>query len=186
MKVRDGSQNNRRSAPIVFKKGDTSCFELRTVPMITVSGAQSGVGKTKMAAALLNLLKGWSGLKVTVTHRQGQCPVHKECHTCDEVVTGFSIISDRKIIETRGKDTARLVSAGAEKVLWLKSKPEALKNGLNKAMALFKKSKGLIVESNSALKYLKPDLAILVRNKDSVLKPSVKEIVNKIDLIITL
>ncbi len=183
---RDGSQFNRRSVPLALEGGDTSCFNLRIVPIITVSGAHSGVGKTKVVEILLGALKGWGALKVTVTHREGACPVHKDCHTCDEVVTGFSITKDRKIIETCGKDTARFKQAGAKKVLWLKSKPEALRAGLKKAILLFKKAKGLIIESNSALKYIKPDLALLVKNKNSLLKPSAREIINKIDLVVTL
>lgn len=154
--------------------------------VITVSGAHSGVGKTKMVEILLGVLKGWSALKVTVTHREGKCPVHKNCHTCDEVVAGFSIIKDRKIIETYGKDTSRFKQAGAKKVLWLKSKPQELRVGVKKALSLFKKAKGLIIESNSALKYIKPDVAVFVKNKNSLLKPSAKEILNKIDLVVTL
>jgi len=185
---RDGSQFNRRSVPLALEGGDTSCFNLRTVPIITVSGAHSGVGKTKVVEILLGALKGWGALKVTVTHRGRECPVHKEndCHTCDELKGDFSIIDNKKIIEIKGKDTARFKQAGARKVLWLKSKPEALKAGLKKAISFFKKAKGLIIESNSALKYIKPDLALFVKNKNSLLKPSAREIINKIDLVVTL
>lgn len=153
--------------------------------IITVSGAQSGVGKTKVAEALLARLKNWSALKVTVTHPRGACPVHKDCPACGQLQSDFSIISNKDIIETEGKDTQRFKSAGAKEVLWLKSKPAALERGIKCAISLFKKTKGLIIETNSALKYLKPDLAILVKNKDSVLKPSAKEILEKVDLTIT-
>ena len=183
---RDGSQFNRRSVPLVLEGGDTSCFNLRTVPIITVSGAHSGVGKTKVAEILLRALKGWSALKVTVTHREGKCPARKNCHTCDELKDDFSIIDNKRIIETKGKDTARLKEAGARKVLWLKARPRALGEGLRKVIPLFKRSKGLLIESNSALKYIKPDLAIFVKNRNSLLKPSAKEILNKIDLTVTL
>ena len=149
--------------------------------MITVSGAHSGVGKTKVAEILLRVLKGWSALKITVTHRGRECPVHKEndCHTCDELKDDFSIIDNKKIIETKGKDTARFKEAGARKVLWLKARPHALGRGLRKVIPLFKKAKGLIIESNSALKYIKPDVAVFVKNKNSLLKPSAKEILNR-------
>ena len=70
-------------------------------------------------------------------------------------------------------------------MLWLKTKPEALERGIRKALALLKEAKGLIIESNSALKYLQPDLAIFVKNEDSVLKPGAEEIFNKADLVIT-
>lgn len=153
--------------------------------IITVSGAHSGVGKTAVAEILLQKLKNWSALKITLTHREGACPVHKDCKACDELHSDFSIISKKDIIEAKGKDTQRLKSAGAKEVLWLKAKPEALGRGIKKAISLFKKTKGLVIESNSALKYLKPDLSIFVRNKDSVLKPSAKEILERIDLTIT-
>ena len=58
--------------------------------------------------------------------------------------------------------------------------------GLKEAIPLFKKTKGLIMESNSALKHLKPDLALFIKNKNSILKPSAREIINKIDLVVTL
>ncbi|HAH21037.1 MAG TPA: hypothetical protein DCL49_09070 [Candidatus Omnitrophica bacterium] len=183
---RDGSQNNHKSVPSLLKGRDTSCFNLRTVPIITVSGAHSGVGKTKVAEILLRALKGWSALKVTVTHREDKCPARKNCHTCDELKDDFLIISDKKIIEMKGKDTARFKEAGAQKVLWLKSKPQTLGEGLKEAIPLFKKTKGLIMESNSALKHLKPDLALFIKNKNSILKPSAREIINKIDLVVTL
>lgn len=155
------------------------------VKIITVSGAHSGVGKTQVAEMLLGKLKDWSALKITLTHRGGACPVHKDCKACGELHSDFSIIGKKDIIEAKGKDTQRFKSAGAKEVLWLKAKPEALEKGLKKAISLFKKTKGLIIETNSALKYLKPDLAILVKNKDSVLKPSAKEILGKVDFTIT-
>ena len=154
--------------------------------IITVSGAHSGVGKTKVMEVLLRMLKGWSALKVTVSHRNGLCPVHKDCNTCDELHSDFSIISRKEILETKGKDTQRFKAAGAAKVLWLKSKPEALENGLKKALRLFDETKGLIIESNSALKYIKPDLAIFVKNRNSILKPSAKEILKRVDSVIRL
>jgi molybdopterin-guanine dinucleotide biosynthesis protein len=156
------------------------------VKIITVSGAHSGAGKTLIAEILLKKLKGWSAMKVTVSHREGSCPEHKDCNVCDELHSDFSIIAKKDIIEAKGKDTQRLKNAGAKEVLWLRARPEALKKAVEKAVSLFKKTKGLIIETNSALKYLEPDFAIFVKRKDSVLKPSAKEILNKIDLIITL
>ena len=153
--------------------------------IITVSGAHSGVGKTKVAEMLLRKLKGWSALKVTVTHHGNSCPIQRDCGACDELHSDFAIVSDRKIIEQKGKDTRRFKEAGAKKVLWLKVHPEGLKQGVKKAITKFRRAKGIIVEGNSILKYLKPDLAIFVKSRNSVLKPSAKEIFNKIDLVIT-
>jgi hypothetical protein len=137
-----------------------------------------------LAERLFKRLKGWSGLKVTVMHN-GICPTGKNCGACNELDSEFSIISDKDRLNEKGKDTQRFKKAGARKVLWLRAKPEGLKKGLKKAVSMFKGAKGLIIEGTSVLRYVKPDLAILVKKKNSILKPSAKEIFNKIDLIVT-
>lgn len=154
--------------------------------IITISGAHSGVGKTLVAEMLLNALKGWSALKVTVLH-SGACPTGRSCGACDYLDNPkFSITGEGDIgLEERGKDTERLKRAGARDVLWLRASPEGLERGLKKAISIFKGAKGLIVESTSALKYIKPNFAIFVKKRDSVLKPSARQIIKKVDLIIT-
>lgn len=174
--------------------------------IITVSGAHSGVGKTKVAEMLLKKLRGWSAIKVTVSHRGNVCPRHRDCGACDQLGSDFAIVSDRKIIEQKGKDTQRFKQAGAKETLWLKAHPQGLKQGLKKTLSMLKKARGIIIEGNSILKYLKPDLAIFVIRRDSAFpalhteirggippevsgdwrdKPSAKEIFNKVDLVIT-
>ena len=160
------------------------------IPTITVSGAHSDVGKTAVVERLLQELKGWSCLKVTLLHN-GSCPTGRNCGACDKMSSIFSIVSDRKITEEQGKDTWRFKKAGAKKVLWLRAKPAGLKQGLKKAISMFsaeggKGAQGLIIEGTSVLKYLKPDLAILVRKENSVLKPSAQEVLKKIDLVFTM
>src|SRR3989338_4964182 len=137
--------------------------------IITVSGAQSGVGKTIVAEKLLGILSGWSALKITVLHN-GRCPTGKNCRACDELDSEFSIVTDRAVIEKEGTDTQRLKVAGAKQVVWLKVKSRSFPTGLKAALAKFRKAKGIIIESTSVLKYLSPDLAIFVKGKDSVLK----------------
>lgn len=175
--------------------------------IITVSGAQSGVGKTKVAEMLLKKLKGWSAIKVTVAHRGSVCPRHRDCGACERISSDFAIVSDRKIIEQKGKDTQRFKEAGAKDVLWLKAHPQGLRQGLKKTLSMLKEARGVIIEGNSILKYLKPDLAIFVKRRDSVFpalqtkmrggmrpevlgdwrdKPSAKEIVNKVDLVMAI
>ncbi|MBI4974630.1 MAG: hypothetical protein HZC19_02320 [Candidatus Omnitrophica bacterium] len=152
--------------------------------LITVSGAHSGAGKTMVVERLLERFKGWACLKVTVLH-EGACPTGKDCGACDELASKFSIISSKNLIEQDGKDTKRFKDAGARKVLWLKSRPQHLKEGLAKAISKLNKARGVIVEGTSVLKYLKPDLAIFVRGRGSTLKPSAKEAIKKVDLILT-
>ncbi len=152
--------------------------------VIVVAGAHSGAGKTVLIEKLLKVFKGWACLKVTVLH-QGLCPTGRNCGACEGLNSKFCIISDKKIIEEKTKDTCRFKKAGAKKVLWLKAKPEGLKTGIKQAVSSFKGSKGLIIEGTSVLKYLKPDAAIMVKRKGSSLKDSAQSVLKRIDLVLT-
>lgn len=145
--------------------------------IITVSGTHSGVGKTMFIEKLLKQLKGWSCLKVTLMHQGSNCPIGRNCGACDKLSSEFSIVTDEKILAQKGKDTYRFKKAGASQVFWLKSRTKkGLKQGLKKALAMFDKRSGLIVEGTSVLKYLDPDLAVVIIRKDLPWKNSAKEI----------
>src|SRR4030043_256168 len=64
--------------------------------IIGIGGAQSGAGKTTIASLILKRLKGWGAIKYT-----------KNSLYC-------SITDDLKILSEKGKDTKRLLDAGAE------------------------------------------------------------------------
>lgn len=131
------------------------------VKTIVVAGAHSGIGKTKFAESLLRRLSGFSALKVTVV-KAGGCPRKSPCGVCQKQKTPFTIISNPRIINHKGKDTQRLKAAGAKKVLWLKARPEGLKGGLKRALEKLSGAKGVIIEGTSVLKYLKPDLSFFI------------------------
>ncbi|MDP1854138.1 MAG: hypothetical protein Q8L26_08080 [Candidatus Omnitrophota bacterium] len=128
---------------------------------IVVSGEKSGIGKTYLAEHLLNNLRGWSALKVTVK-KNGVCQSVKNCGLCQEIKKPFDIIKDKNIINQPGKDTARLKVAGANEVIWLKATTGGLKSGLEKALAEFSKCPGIVIEGTSVLKFLKPYLNLHV------------------------
>ncbi|MDP3731832.1 MAG: hypothetical protein Q8R31_02205 [Candidatus Omnitrophota bacterium] len=153
--------------------------------VITISGAHSNIGKTTVVERLLGIFKGWSCLKVTTLHN-GLCPTGRDCGACDKLSSRFSIVSDKEIIEKPNKDTWRFKKAGAKDVLWLRAKPEGLRQGLKQALFKMRSARGIIIEGTSILKYLKPDLAIFVKRDNSLLKDSAKEILKKVDLILTL
>lgn len=127
---------------------------------IVVSGEASGVGKTYMAQQLLTSLKNWSALKVTVS-RDGACPHNdRSCGICPQIKAPFYIIKDENTINQKGKDTARLKESGAKEVIWLKARPEGLKQGLENALLEFSDCEGVIIEGTSVLKFIKPDLNV--------------------------
>lgn len=131
---------------------------------IVISGSQSRVGKTYMAEQLLRNLCNWSALKVTVSKDNG-CPHQRSCGVCPEIKEPFYIVKNKEIINQEGKDTARLKNAGAKEVIWLKTKPEGLRVGLEKALSEFSHCQGVVIEGTSVLKFIRPDLNIHICEK---------------------
>lgn len=150
--------------PKFFLRPDEEIGDRVMIKTIVVSGQGSRVGKTYIAQRLLQGLKTWSALKVTVSKENG-CPHEKNCGICPEIKAPFYIIKDEAIIEQPGKDTQRLKNAGAKQVIWLKARPEGLKDGLKQALLEFSDCSGIIIEGTSVLKFIKPDLNIHLYEK---------------------
>lgn len=111
---------------------------------IGIGGSGSGSGKTAFACLLLERLKGWGAIKYT-----------------PEAVYS-SVIDDPEILGEKGKDTEMFIRAGAAEVLWVRSAPEDLEETLGIALGRLSHLKGIVVEGNSAIEVLKPDIVIFL------------------------
>jgi molybdopterin-guanine dinucleotide biosynthesis protein len=116
--------------------------------IIGIGGAHRGAGKTTYASLILKRLKGWGAVKYTKTSLY------------------CSIIDDIEILSEEGKDTKRLLDSGAEKVLWVQSPYDNLTETLHMAVESLLYLKGIIVEGNSAIEVLKPDIVIYISETD--------------------
>lgn len=135
--------------------------------IISVTGAHSGVGKTTLCAVLLENLKNFGGIKFTKT----------SLYT--------SVVNDINILSEDGKDTAIFLKAGAEKVIWIQSPGgDELEDALNVALARMTGLKGVVVEGNSPLVFLKPHLIIFIIGPNGEVKPSALEVCRKADIIV--
>ncbi|MCX8027603.1 MAG: hypothetical protein N3A62_07125 [Thermodesulfovibrionales bacterium] len=143
--------------------------------IIGIAGAHSGSGKTKIAEMLLKGLattnplskKRWAAIKYTKTELY------------------WSVTDNEEDINADNKDTSRLSSAGAEKVVWIKSPPESLGEAVPIAMSLIGDFDGLIVEGNSLVEFLSPAVVVFLNPTNSLLiKPSSERILRKADIVI--
>lgn len=129
--------------------------------IIGIGGAHSSAGKTAYASLLLQRLKGWGAIKYTKT------------------ALYCSIVDDPYLLAKEDKDTRRLIDSGAERVLWVQSPPDEIKDILPMAVERLSDLKGIIVEGNSAIEFLKPDIIIFVFGNDiKRIKESAKKILS--------
>lgn len=96
-----------------------------------------------------------------------------------------SIVDDPVILRQKDKDTERLLRAGAENVLWVQSPNDGLEEVMHLAVDRLSNLKGIIIEGNSAIEFLKPDVVIFIfggENKPS--KSSAMKILDMTDIIL--
>lgn len=136
--------------------------------IIGVGGAHSGSGKTTYACLLLEKLGGWGAIKYTKTGMYA------------------SITDEPGVLMTADKDTRRMLDSGAERVLWVQSPPSELVDILPMAVERLSDLRGVIVEGNSAIEFLKPDIIIFIFGGDpGILKGSAKDVLRKADVIVS-
>ena len=151
---------------------------------IVISGSRSDIGKTSLAERFIRILPNWSALKITVVRDTARCPRDKDCTVCSGLNKDFDIVLDKKIINQRYTDTARMKKAGAKKVAWLKANLKGLRPGLKEALRHLRNSKGVVIEGTSVLKYIKPDLVIYLKGRARQPKPGEEIAQKKADIII--
>lgn len=133
--------------------------------IIGIGGAHSKVGKTTIACQILKRLSGWGAIKYTKTSFYS------------------SIVDSPEILKQENKDTNRFLDAGAQDVLWVQSPPEDLKEILQIAIDRLSHLKGIIIEGNSAIEALEPDIVIFV-SRNEELKRGAEKILEMADAVI--
>ncbi len=158
--------------------------------IIGIGGSHSGAGKTTTAEAILKYVASQSlesGVRSSKIKNRESLVTRKDWGAIKYTKTAIyvSIIDDPETLTQENKDTARLINAGAKKVLWVQSPPEGLKEVLPMAVDRFSHLRGIIVEGNSAIEFLKPDIVIFVSGRHGgALKKSAERVLETADIIL--
>ncbi len=135
--------------------------------IISVAGAHSSCGKTTVCELLLSNLKGrWGAIKYTKT-------------------AFYTSLTDDVSTHPEGKDTRRMLSAGAHRVFWLQAPKEQLSEAIPLVVDMLSECTGIVVEGNSPIEFLSPDIVIFVFGSDlKRLKPSARLAIERADFIV--
>lgn len=145
--------------------------------IVAVSGVASNVGKTTLLCHLLSELsrdQPWEAIKLTRGHYRS---CGKDPHACcvSHLLSDHPLVrSGRDETYAFGKDTGRYWDAGASNVHWVIVTDNQVEQGIRLALARVK-SNGVLIEGTSFLKFIKPDLAVMVARADQTkIKPSAR------------
>jgi molybdopterin-guanine dinucleotide biosynthesis protein A/nucleoside-triphosphatase THEP1 len=137
--------------------------------MLMIGSAGSNVGKTELACTLLKKFCKTSdiiGIKVTtIKDKDGQCPRGGEgCGVCSSLEGVYCITEE--LNRTSDKDTARLLSAGASRVFWLRVLRDHLLEGTTALLDVIGPDAVSICESNSLRQVIEPGIFLMAKNRD--------------------
>lgn len=147
-----------------------------------VGGVHKGAGKTTLSCFLLKRLPGWGALKVTTTHEGTVCPVEASCTACGELTGPFMVVKEPGILQQKGTDTWKMGLAGASRVAWLRSTPEALAEALEGVLPAFDDLPGVVVEGTNVALHLDAVFVLAARPPVRKIKPSARATASRADL----
>jgi hypothetical protein len=128
---------------------------------IVVGGHTRNIGKTQLVVEILRAFPQicWTAAKIT-QFGHGLCSVNgDQCH-CAVDEHRFAIQEER---DPGGRgDTCRMLAAGARRVFWVRAKQGCLEEAMPHFRRRVAGAENLIVESNTLLHFMQPDLYLPV------------------------
>lgn len=155
---------------------------------LAVSGACSRAGKTALAETLLRALPPGRALAIKFTTTDDEferCPRGTDCVVCG-IDVPYRLITDPRVLDEAGTDTARLGAAGASRVLWAIAKRGAVARAWDAVRAAAGDALAVLEGSSIAL-HERPALALFVAHpflQPSRWKDTSEPLVRSADLVV--
>ncbi len=139
--------------------------------LIVIGGHSRSVGKTSVVAGLISALPEfqWTAVKIT-QYGHGVCSANGEPCDCTTADHSWAISEERD--RSGESDTSRFLVAGAKRALWVRTEQGRLAEAMPAFRVKIESVNNVIIESNSILKFLRPDLYL------TVLDPATKDFKN--------
>jgi hypothetical protein len=120
--------------------------------IVVVGGHSRNVGKTTMMCRIIEALPelGWTAVKIS-PHRHG--------------AGGATFFTLEEELAPADSDTGRYLAAGAKRSLWLRAQRGRLNEAMPALWGMIDTQYPVIIESNSILTCLQPDLYLSVINR---------------------
>jgi hypothetical protein len=138
------------------------------VAIVVVGGHSRNVGKTSVVAGLIAALPSynWTAFKVT-QFGHGRCSLNGKPCQCATADHAWAMTEEK---DRSGKsDSSRFLIAGAKRSFWVRTAQGELAQAMPAIHRRLDEAENSIIESNSILKFIQPDLYI------SVLDPATED-----------
>jgi hypothetical protein len=154
------------------------------VALVVIGGHSRSVGKTSVVAGLISALRefDWTAVKIT-QYGHGVCSANGEACDCATADHSWAISEEHD--RSGESDTSRFLVAGAASALWVRTEQGRLAEAMPTLRQRLESAGNVIVESNSVLKFLRPDLYLTVLDPATAdFKNSAREFLDRADAVI--
>ena len=152
--------------------------------IVVVGGQSRSLGKTSVMAGIITALPGfnWTAFKLT-QFGHGRCSLDgKPCHCAtDDHCYAVTEETDR----VGRSDTSRFLAAGAKRSFWVRTEQGRLVEALPAIQRRLAETQNAILESNSILHFIQPDLYITVLDPATAdFKASARTFLDRADAVV--
>jgi hypothetical protein len=152
--------------------------------IIVIGGHSRSVGKTSVVAGLISALPDfhWTALKIT-QYGHGICSANGEVCDCATADHAWAVSEERE--RSGESDTSRFLVAGAERSWWVRTEQGRLAEAMPRVRQILSAAQNIIIESNSVLRFLKPDLYLTVLDPQTAdFKASAQAFLDRADAVL--
>ncbi len=154
--------------------------------LVVVGGHSRNIGKTSVVAGLIAALPecGWTAFKIT-QYGHGFCTADGAACDCQTDEHTIAVSAERPDGDP-ATDSGRYLRAGAVRSLWVRTRIGMLAPAMPRIRKELAASGNAILESNSILQFLKPDLYLTVLDAGTAdFKDSARLFLDRADAVIT-
>ncbi len=154
------------------------------MPTIVIGGHTRSVGKTSVVAGLIAALPvyHWTALKIT-QYGHGVCSANGEACDCATSDHSWAVSEEKE--RSGDSDTSRFLVAGADHSWWVRTEQGRLAEAMPRVRKILEAAQNIIIESNSILRFLKPDLYLTVLDPQTAdFKSSAQTFLDRADAVL--
>jgi hypothetical protein len=152
--------------------------------IVVIGGHSRSVGKTSVVAGLIAALpeRRWTAFKIT-QYGHGICSANGT--PCDCACADHSWAISEEKDRSGESDTSRFLVAGAVRAWWVRTEQGRLADAMPKVRQLLDQADNVIMESNSVLMFLQPNLYVTVLDPETAdFKSSAQEFLDRASAVI--
>lgn len=154
------------------------------MPILVIGGHTRSVGKTSVVAGIIAALPEfhWTAMKIT-QYGHGVCSANGEA--CDCVTADHSLAVSEERDRSGDSDTSRFLLAGADHSWWVRTQQGQLAEAMPRVRKILASTQNAIIESNSVMRFLKPDLYLTVLDPETAdFKTSAQTFLDRADAVL--